>query len=752
MKHIILVLLLFNFIGASVHARSDIFGEGDDPALYYANEQTYDADLGVLILRGKVELLYKGEILEADYVTYSEKADLVTASGNVRLRRPDGDITFGDYAELTGNMKEGFIRQAKAIMKDDAKVASVEVRKFETRQEFDKASYTPCKICGPGDTPTWQLNSSRVVKDETTKRYYFTDSTMEILGVPILYFPFLYHPTQRESGLLAPLFGKLGKDEGYYYAQPVYIVIGREDDLTITPIVFTNENPMGMAQYRRAFSFGNFNIGGSFIEPKSNKVTERRGNRSIKTSVPHHRGHVWGSADFSVTEAIRFRAHGGWVSDETYFRKYPFFGHTSDVSLNSEAALEGFWDRDYAVAKVQHFQTLVSTIDQEDVADALPHIEYHAVSGRDPLGGRLYFDTSFLNLSRIKGRNLQRGVGIMGWRLPWALPYGQYLSFFAEGRSDIYNVEGTPRPMIGKPGEDGTHYRLFPKAGAEVRWPVATLFFNNITIFEPIGQIIVSSKGLNPRSIPNEDSVGFEFSDSNLFSPSRIPGKDMVDEGSRADYGLQMYSKGTTIGDWEAFLGQTFNLNGRDKGLTYQMQGLNHRSSDYVARLNTTPIPGWLEFHYKGRFSRQNLENRFAQLGGSVGPPLLKFGSDYIFVSKKAGAPNMNDFRQLSFTVSSKFLENWSAKIGGRYDFSRDRFNKKTPKGGKLSQSAELAFQDDCLLVRLAVARNFYRDRDLKPGTEATLSFEFKNLGKFSHKVNLVRTDKDKQNNRGTFL
>src|SRR5436190_21907242 len=73
------------------------------PVLYYADTQTYDRELGILILKGHVEFDHLGNILEADYVTYNEKADIVTASGNVRLRQPNGEVNFADYLELTGD-------------------------------------------------------------------------------------------------------------------------------------------------------------------------------------------------------------------------------------------------------------------------------------------------------------------------------------------------------------------------------------------------------------------------------------------------------------------------------------------------------------------------------------------------------------------------------------------------------------------------------------------------------------------------
>jgi len=149
--------------------------DDDQPVLYYADTQTYDRELGILILKGHVEFQHLGNVLEADYVTYNEKADIVTASGNVRLRQPNGEVNFADYLELTGDMKEGVILQLRTLLEDDSKIAALEGRKFECHQELDQAVYTPCELCGD-KLPTWQLNARRAVKDDVTKDITFTDA------------------------------------------------------------------------------------------------------------------------------------------------------------------------------------------------------------------------------------------------------------------------------------------------------------------------------------------------------------------------------------------------------------------------------------------------------------------------------------------------------------------------------------------------------------------------------------------------
>src|SRR3546814_11324881 len=53
-------------------------------------------------------------ILLADAVSYNEKTDTVSASGNVVLLEPSGEVVFANYVELTDDMKNGFIENIRS--------------------------------------------------------------------------------------------------------------------------------------------------------------------------------------------------------------------------------------------------------------------------------------------------------------------------------------------------------------------------------------------------------------------------------------------------------------------------------------------------------------------------------------------------------------------------------------------------------------------------------------------------------------
>ena len=101
-------------------------------------------------------------------------------------------------------------------------------------------------------------------------------------------------------------------------------------------------------------------------------------------------------------------------------------------------------------------------------------------------------------------------------------------------------------------------------------------------------QVVLAPGGANPDEIPNEDSLDFEFDDTNLFSLNRFPGRDRVDPGSRVDYGLKWTANGEEGGFVSAFLGQSYRLNEPD--IFPEGSGISDQLSDLVGRVQVAPI------------------------------------------------------------------------------------------------------------------------------------------------------------------
>jgi LPS-assembly protein len=180
--------------------------------LLKADQLRHERNLGLVIGKGNVEIVQDDRILRADTVSYNQKTDILTATGNVVLLEPSGEITFADFVELSGDFKNGIVENIRILLSDDARIAAAGARRINGNiLEMSKVVYSPCRTClGPEGPPIWQLKANKVVHNKTEKTVEYYDARMELAGVPVFYSPYFSHPdptVKRKSGFLAPGYG-----------------------------------------------------------------------------------------------------------------------------------------------------------------------------------------------------------------------------------------------------------------------------------------------------------------------------------------------------------------------------------------------------------------------------------------------------------------------------------------------------------------------------------------------------------------
>ncbi|WP_416900081.1 MAG: hypothetical protein ACMVY4_10425 [Minwuia sp.] len=120
----------------------------DLPVELTAERMIYERDLDLVTARGSVEIVQGERIMLADTVSYNQRDDVVTASGNVVLREPTGDVLFSDYVELRDNFKQGVVREFKARLSNNARLSAREARREgENVTVLEQAVFTRCEEC-----------------------------------------------------------------------------------------------------------------------------------------------------------------------------------------------------------------------------------------------------------------------------------------------------------------------------------------------------------------------------------------------------------------------------------------------------------------------------------------------------------------------------------------------------------------------------------------------------------------------------
>ena len=120
-----------------------------------------------------------------------------------------------------------------------------------------KGIFTTCKK-NDEKCPAWSIKAGEVTHKKKEKIVEYKNSWLEVYDVPILYFPYFYHPdptVERKSGFLPPTF-KNSNRYGTSVQIPYYKVISDDKDMTISPRVFIDNNLIFQTEYRQAFKGG----------------------------------------------------------------------------------------------------------------------------------------------------------------------------------------------------------------------------------------------------------------------------------------------------------------------------------------------------------------------------------------------------------------------------------------------------------------------------------------------------------------
>ena len=257
---IFMFLIISSFILFTSIANSEQTHNKNLPILLTADELKFDDKLGVLTAQGNVEISHKERILTANKVSYNQANNLVTASGNVVLVEPTGEVLFSEYAVLTDDLREGFLRGFKMLLEDDSRLAAVSAQiKGGNKTMLSKAIYSACRSClGFDIEPIWNIKAEKVIHDQIKRQVTYRNARLELLGLPIAFTPYLSHPdpgVKRRSGILTPTFGGAAS-LGSAFRLPYFWSISGDKDLTFDPIIYATNYPLVTGEYRQSFVNG----------------------------------------------------------------------------------------------------------------------------------------------------------------------------------------------------------------------------------------------------------------------------------------------------------------------------------------------------------------------------------------------------------------------------------------------------------------------------------------------------------------
>ncbi len=667
----------------------------------------YDKKTGQATATGNVEIYFDKYTVQADRVTYSPNRDIMTASGNVVMTEPNGNVIYAKSVRLSDKFREGDVQTLYTVFTNQARLAAASATREEGNTTvFSKVIYSACKACekNKGKPLLWQIKADKVVHDKKERTITYENARLEFFGVPVLYVPKFSHadPTvKRKSGFLTPSF-TFSDQFGSGVTVPYFWNIAPNTDLTFSPTITTKQGVLADVEFRQRLTNGSYSIrpiGIYQLNPSNTSPGDKR-----------FRGALFSDGEFNITNNWKW----GWdvevASDDTFLRRYNI---KEENVLISQAYLTGLKDRNYFDARSYYFQGLRTTDNADTTPYVLPAVESNYTLDDTVLGGEVNVDTNFFNIERKTGADSTRLSTTVSWRKTIKTSSGVVVTPFAQGRGDLYR---TNNAIAGQDAE--VFARVMPVGGVDVRMPWAKATNSGLHVIEPVAQLIVRPNETKASRIPNEDSQSFEFGTTNLFSIDKFAGVDRFEGGTRANVGLSYTYTANDSDVWmRAVVGQSFQIAGKNSfGAD---TGLENDSSDYVGELYVQPTNNILmsarvrldQEDFSIKRSELAVSGRFKKVSGSVAYTNLAAAPAF---GETSASEVINASARLQLT------KEWSAFGNIYYDINR---------GFRLRDGIGVSYENECIIMSLAYRETFAEDRDLEPEKSVFFQITLKTIG-----------------------
>lgn len=680
--------------------------------LLSADYMVYDEASRTMEAEGNVEVSAGARILLADKVTYDLDKDLITAEGNVSLLEPTGEVLFADRVAITDDLREGFLEGLRILLADDSKFAA----RFGRRTggnvtELIDAVYSPCEVCAdnPDEKPLWQIVASEITHDQEEHTISYKNPRLEIYGVPIFYLPWLSHPdpsVENKTGFLTPEFGT-STALGVTFAIPYHFAIKPWRDLTLTPMMTTDEGLVLRGQYRERRKTGRFQFQGSITRPRA------RDDNNILLPGHDWRGHLFGNGDFQTRGQNRWGFQFARATDDTYLRRY---GFSDEKTLLSRLYTERNEGRVQASAETLFFQGLRQEDRPGTTPILMPYLNYRYETAPTQNGSQWTVVASGMVLTRTDGTDSRRVSISSEWSRPFALDSGHLFSLTTGVRGDVYHVDNVLQP--DDTFASGFVARILPYVSADWRYPLVKTKGNFHQVLEPMFSFIAAPAGGNPDKIPDEDSLSFEFSDTNLFSMNRFAGLDEWEGGPRINYGLKWGLYSAEGGSASLMLGQSYRFIRGD--VFSEGTGLEDNLSDIVGRVQIAPNQN-VSITHRFRIDNNSFAFKRNQLDVTYTARSVSVSVEFVDLAREQTDANLVERREIGAAARWQINDNWSVNARGRRDLIGN--------GQTIDTLFGVFYEDECIGVGITYDRRFSDDRDVEPETSVIFRVSLKHFG-----------------------
>ena len=645
-----------------------------------------------------------GNVIDVEMFEYNRDKNILFSKGNIRIK----DIKKNSYKfseiyidenkrKIVGSDLRAFFNpDSLGADSNDPRIFGNTISISDEKSEIGKGVFTYCKLKNDNECPAWSLKAKKITHDTAKKTIYYDKAVLKIYDIPVFYFPIFFHPdptVKRQSGFLPPSFVD-NKNLGTGLAIPYFLNIAKDRDFTLTPKLYSKENPLMLAEYRRDFENSFLIIDSGFTEgyKKTNGKKKKGSKNHLFTYL---------NVDLSNQEDkySNLELKVERVSNDTYLNIYDiktsladknkdilenlleYNYETEDSSLNMLAGMyenitvEGRSRFEYFLPNILFNKNLITSDDYGSL-----NLNSNLVVRQYDVNKQTEFFINDFNFSSLKWIN---NLGLKN-QIKSQIKATNYNSkntaYFKDDdlNSELHGVVGlvSELPLIKKSNNrDNTHF-LTPK-----------MLFR----YAPGDMRALSAKSKR-------------LSVSNIFTLDRIEEIDTIETGLSATLGF----------DYE-LMKKNSNSKKNEKNLTVSMgqiisdtedvnkpAPLNQRFSDLAGEVVWSPSDKF-KFNYNFNLDQNYKDLQYSEVGTTFDLGPVSFNLGYLEENEYLGNQEyvktgfdlkMNNTSTLSFSTKRNLLKDSSEFYNMSYQY-----------------------QNDCFKAGMVFRREFYSDRDIEADT-----------------------------------
>ncbi len=702
-------------------AEGNASAKNQDGKKIFANKIIYLKNKGLIQTFGNSKFIDNNKTLTANKFSYNINSKIINAKENVVFIDQDKNKFYfssfiyneieekGEGNKIIAKTSDGSYLQSKSGKLDNKK----------NLVQLDNGAFTSCSKIknSKGEfCPAWSLKSKKIIHDKNKKTITHKHAFFKLKNLPILYTPYISHPdpsVKRRNGFLPPVI-KTIENLGRTIKTPYFIELGKDKDLTITPIYYFDENHIFNTSYRQAFKHGFLNTETSYS--KGYKRVDQEGR------TEGSRNYFF--ADYTGTKKnIIFKNNDinlkiQRVSQENYLKvnKLNTKLFKEDIrTLENIFRIQSYDENKRLDLKTGIYENL-------DINDSSKYT-YFLPDGIFSINSR---KNTFYNLnfnSYFQGKKFEKTQKQLKVKNNLSLSGQQYvikktgvgsslkLSLF---NKNIYNDN-----VVGL--EDDLNINNNFTIASDNKLPLIKIAKNSYQSITP--RIFLKYTTGKMQNARDQDKI-LDYSD--VFAMNRTNDTDTIETGSSAGYGFEYMINKNKINSTNKLYSSKFSIgqvmrNSKEDALPIK-SSLNNKTSDFVGNFNFSI------FGDKIKKYEENKDNKLTFL--------KNFNQNMLSINYKYNLNNnfSDTFRNNvyfkgvynGFSANIVFDEKTRHIGNEKYGtlelgkvFSNNYYFKFQNKRNLITDSTEynrfsFNFENDCIISSLTYSREFYSDKDLK--------------------------------------